>query len=92
MAKCIFLNPLLSVPILEDFNVNCGAMQASHASLADRMGYIEEHMGDSFEKHAKASMARLLCKVPLLGDTPVYGIYIYIQLYTYKVYIFFFMI
>lgn len=48
-------------------------MKASHASLADRMGYIEEHMGDSFEKHAKASMAKLLCKVPLLGDLQVYG-------------------
>eukprot|EP00435_Cladocopium_sp_Y103_P019798 s4945_g4.t2 len=29
------------------------AREASHATLADRMSYIEQQMGDSFEKHAK---------------------------------------
>ena len=28
--------------------------QGSHATLADRVGYIEQVMGDSFEKHAQA--------------------------------------
>lgn len=30
------------------------AAQGSHATLADRIGYIEQVMGDSFEKHAQA--------------------------------------
>lgn len=31
--------------------------EANHATLADRMGYMEQLMGDSFEKHAKVSLA-----------------------------------
>lgn len=31
------------------------AAQASHASLADRVGYMEQRMGDSFAKHAQAT-------------------------------------
>lgn len=34
--------------------------QENHATLADRMGYMEQLMGDSFEKHAKVG-SELLC-------------------------------
>ena len=31
--------------------------EANHATLSDRMGYMEQLMGDSFEKHAKVSLS-----------------------------------
>ena len=41
------------------FRSPCG--QANHATLADRMGYLEKLMGDSFEKHAKVGFVDICC-------------------------------
>ena len=44
----------LELQFLQCFNI---WPEANHATLADRMGYMEQLMGDSFEKHAKVSLA-----------------------------------
>ena len=48
----------------------CG--QANHATLADRMGYLEKLMGDSFEKHAKVEFVDVCCSHELKNDCNVH--------------------